>query len=170
MNYLWLTCKHKWFVLVAGLTMVGGVPLWRLLLHDWTKLTPSELPHYQRQFFGKADDPEGFVRCWLHHQNRNAHHWEYWIPRTGHTRCAPPYPDDQPIPMPGWAWREMVADWMGASRAYEGHWPAPGTWTWLKKNYGKVRPRLHPWTRVNVDCWLYGEGHVTASGVPREKA
>ena len=137
MKYFWLTIKHKWFVFLAGLKT--GAPIWRLMIHDWTKFLPSELPHYQRQFFGKADDPWGFISCWLHHQNHNPHHWEYWIPRTGHNRGLPPFPDGEPVPMPEWAIREMVADWMGASRVYEGKWPKPGEWVWLKKSYPKIR-------------------------------
>lgn len=148
MQYFWLTCRHKWFVLRAGLKTKA--PLWCLIIHDWTKFLPCELPHYQRQFFGKADDPEGFMRCWLHHQNSHAHHWEYWIPRTGHNRCTPPYPDNEPIPMPDWAVREMVADWMGASRAYEGRWPTWKNWPWYDKNRDRIRVTLDTQLRINT--------------------
>jgi len=146
MKYFWLTVKHRWFVLLAGLRT--GAPLWRLLIHDWTKFLPCELPHYQHQFFGMADDPAGFIGCWTHHQNSNPHHWEYWIPRTGHSRCQPPYPDGEPIPMPKWAIREMVADWMGASRTYEGEWPTPGNWPWLRNNWTRIR--VHRDTRAEL--------------------
>lgn len=142
MKYFWLTLKHKWFVLLAGFKTEA--PLWRLIIHDWTKLTPAELPHYQRQFFGKADDSAGFVRCWLHHQNSNPHHWEYWIPRTGHSRCNPPYQDNKPIQMPDWAVREMVADWLAAGRAYEGRWPVLADWRWLQQNFPRIARNLHP--------------------------
>lgn len=157
MKYFWLTLKHKWFVLLAGLK-VGGIPFWRLLLHDLSKLTPMELPHYQRQFFGKADDPLGFIRCWVRHQNHNPHHWEYWIPRTGHNRCTPPYPDGEPVPMPEWAVREMVADWMGAGRAYTGKWDNLHDWTWLRKNLPEITPHLHRETRDTLCRVLGGIG------------
>lgn len=146
MKYFWLTLKHKWFVFLAGLKTKA--PLWRLVIHDWTKFTPWELPHYQRQFFGKADDPEGFMRCWLHHQNHNPHHWEYWVPRTVHAKCPKAFLDNKPIPMPEWAVREMVADWLGASRAYEGVWPQPGKWPWFEKNIFKIR--VHPETLESI--------------------
>jgi len=135
MKYFWLTIKHKWFVFLAGRKI--GVPIIRLILHDWTKFLPCELPHYQRQFFGKADDALGFIKCWIHHQNHNDHHWEYWIARTGHNRCEPPFKDNDPIPMSEEAVREMVADWMGAGRAYEGKWP-DRDWAWLKNNMHKM--------------------------------
>lgn len=147
LKYAWLTWKHKWFVYVAGRKL--GCPRWRLIKHDLSKFSPSELPHYGRQFFGKADDPEGFIRCWIHHQNSNEHHWEYWIPRTGHNRCDPPYPDGQPIRIPRDAMLEMVADWMGASRAYEGSWPTE-EWKWWNNSWTKVLPNLHPDTAAEV--------------------
>lgn len=150
LKYAILTLKHKWFVFQAGLKI--GTPIWRLIIHDWTKFTPAELPHYGRQFFGAHDDPEGFIRCWVHHQNAHPHHWEYWIPRTGHNRCDPLYEDNQPIEMPLWAVREMLADWMGASRAYEGRWPTSGNWSWFDENYSEIR--VHPKTRIAINVLL----------------
>lgn len=188
MNYFWLTIKHKWFVFLAGLKT--GVPLWRLIIHDWSKFTPSELPHYQRQFFGDKDDPLGFAAAWLHHQNHNPHHWEYWLPRSGHAKhndderykiqahgdgyplwiydfekekqITPKIADDFaedanqiytlkeylnnidliPIDMPEWAIREMIADWMGAARAYEGQWPVDGNWEWMDTHCEKIKTRI----------------------------
>lgn len=159
MRYFVLTLKHKWFVLLAGRRV--GVGWWRLLTHDWTKFLPSELPHYQRQFFGKADDPEGFIRCWLHHQNSHEHHWEYWIPRTGYTRCTPPYPDNVPIRMSRDAVREMVADWLGASRAYEGRWPTALDWPWRKKNLATLLGRVHPHSALDMLSTLRAFGYLT---------
>ena len=150
MKYFLLTCRHKWFVFRAGLKV--GCPLWRLIVHDLSKFLPSELPHYQRQFFGKADDPDGFILCWTRHQNRNDHHWEWWIPRTGHTRCSDPFPDNVPIEMSDAAVKEMIADWMGAGRAYEGKWPiSESGWAWWEKNKAKILPRLHPVTASKVE-------------------
>ncbi len=140
LRYFFLTLKHKWFVLLAGRQL--KVSAWKLIIHDWSKFFPSELPHYGRQFFGKADDALGFAICWAKHQNRHPHHWEYWVPRTGHSWNDAPYKDNEPLPMPESAAREMVADWMGASRAYEGHWPNPHNWKWLSQNRPKMC--LHP--------------------------
>ena len=154
MKYFWLTIKHKWFVFLAGIKI--GCPIWRLITHDLSKFSLSELPHYQRQFFGKADQPEKFVRCWLYHQNRNDHHWEYWIPRTGHNRCTPPYPDNVPIRMPLPAIKEMVADWMGASRAYEGKWPKD-SWPWFDKAWPTIKQRIHPQSVMDIERILFEE-------------
>ena len=154
MNYFWLILKHKWFVFLAGIRL--GCSFWRLLTHDLSKLSLTEYFHYQRQFFGAADDPEGFIQCWVHHQNHNDHHWEYWIPRTGHNRGDLPYPDNEPIPMPMSAVKEMIADWMGAGRAYNGKWPDLNDWTWLKQNRYKMV--LHEETTIKIDYILDGFG------------
>lgn len=204
MEYFWLTLRHKWFVLLAGLKTKA--PIWRLVIHDWSKFLPSELPHYQSQFFPKPlaigskihiDSNEGvhgwgrviaarnspsdmpsrfkvrmkndgqefwawddeitndevqaarFAEAWTKHQNRHPHHWEYWIPRTGHNRNCIHYPDNQPIAMPWWAVREMVADWMGASRAYDGKWPSRG-WPWYWTNRDKLRVAIITQMRINT--------------------
>lgn len=147
LRYIGLTMKHKAFVFRAGLRT--GAPLWRLVIHDWTKFLPAEAPHYGRQFFGAKDRPERFAAAWLHHQNCNPHHWEYWISRTGHDRAAA---HNGALRMPMWAVREMVADWLGATRAYSGYWPKNWQdWTWLRADLGrKILPRLHPRTRQDV--------------------
>ena len=148
LKYLWLTCKHKYFVFKAG--RITGAPIWRLVIHDWTKFTPAEAPHYGRQFFGDQSDPEGFSLAWLHHQRNNPHHWEYWVPVTGHNRGG--YRDLEPLPMPDWAVREMIADWMGAGRAYEGKWPT-SDWPWLVENWPSIAPWIHPATQHDI-CGL----------------
>lgn len=149
LKYIWLTIKHKAFVFRAGIKT--GAPIWRLLIHDWTKFTPSEAPHYGRQFFGDGGDPLGFAQAWNHHQKHNPHHWEYWFPITGHDRGG--YPGMEPLPMPDWAVKEMVADWYGASRAYEGSWPYDRPlheWRWFTENFPKIRKQMHPATQDRV--------------------
>lgn len=150
MKYFWLTVRHRWFVFRAGLRL--GVPLWRLLIHDLSKFSPQELPHYNRQFFGNPtkpkSDPQGFAIAWLHHQNHNAHHWEYWMPRTGHNRGGVDAVNGC-LPMPEWAVREMVADWLGAGRAYDGYWPQPLAWTWLE--HARSKMMFHPNTELILD-------------------
>jgi len=145
LKYLWLTIKHKWFVFAAGFKL--KVPIWRLLKHDLSKFLPSELPHYGRYFFGKADDSIGFISCCIKHQNRNDHHWEYYIPKTGYSRYTPPYLDNELIHMPDGAIKEMVADWVGACRTHKGRWPTKDNWLWRDKNLENIMTRLHPDTK-----------------------
>lgn len=147
-EYAKLTLKHKWYVFQAGLKTKA--PLFRLVIHDWTKFLPCEYFAYQRQFFGKSDRPHEFISAWLHHQNANPHHWEYWIPRSGHSKCNPPYPNNQPIDMPEWAIREMIADWIGAYKAYDpkNSWPIKNQWEWLDKNLEKINVTTN--TRIKI--------------------
>lgn len=143
LKYVWATIKHKWFVFRAGLRV--GVPLWQLIIHDWSKFTPAEAPYYGRQFFGDKGNPAGFAMAWIHHQNLNPHHWEYWIPRTVHMYDGGTK-SNEPFEMPEKYIREMVADWMGASRSYEGQWPeSQRAWVWFDGHFGDIR--LHPNTR-----------------------
>jgi hypothetical protein len=111
-QYLRAVLRHKWFVFLAGL---GRVPLWRLLIHDWSKFTPAEWPQYARSFYGpqprSQQVKDDFDRAWLHHQKFNLHHWQYWVMHedSGKVFC---------LPMPGVYREEMLADWRGAGRAY----------------------------------------------------
>lgn len=94
--------RHKYFVFVAGLRT--GAPLWRLIIHDWSKFLPSEWIPYVRKFHGRyptfgalraryhgrPNDEQNlldykamvdltFNVAWLKHQHRNPHHWQHWL-------------------------------------------------------------------------------------------
>lgn len=140
-KFLRRTVEHKWWVFVAGLAT--GAPLWRLLVHDLSKFLPSEAPHYGRQYYGPKDRREQFQRAWHLHQRRNPHHWEYWVSADNYL----------PLEMPEWAVREMVADWMAATRVTQGRWPAAEDWPWLEKNW--LRIQLHVNTRRLVSRLLH---------------
>lgn len=148
LRYASYVARHKWFVFLAGLRTKA--PLWRLLIHDWSKLTPAEWFPYVQNFYGRDDDyyrdawrvgvvlrtprghrlgdPSAFDRAWLHHQHRNPHHWQHWLLRE----------DDGPtkaLEMPESLVREMVADWMGAGRAITGEWEVA---KWYAANAQKI--------------------------------
>lgn len=151
-QYLKYLARHKRFVLVAGLRL--GVPLWRLIVHDWSKLLPVEWFAYVNRFFrrqipaptghAETDDcplcverkktREAFDRAWLHHIHANPHHWQHWILRNedGSTKA---------LEIPETFAREMVADWCGAGRAINGKWDVA---TWYVRNAAKMQ--LHPLT------------------------
>jgi hypothetical protein len=126
--------RHKWFVFVAGLKT--GVPLWRLIIHDWSKFTLSEFPQYARAFQGdysespvdKSRTEADFQRAWLHHIHHNPHHWQYWIYKSSGS-------GNVIFNMPETYVREMIADWMGASRAYTGSFDMC---EWLDKNFNRI--------------------------------
>lgn len=167
LRYLSYVVRHKWFVLLAGLKT--GAPLWRLVIHDWSKLTPAEWFPYVQYFYGHDDEhyrrawrrgvylraPRGhalrsgtdaFDVAWLHHQHRNPHHHQHWLLRE----------DDgalRALAMPEPLVREMVADWMGAGRAITGRWDAA---SWYANAAGKMI--LHPDTRAHVETLVAEHG------------
>ena len=140
-KYLKVTLIHKWYVFIAGLKI--GTPVIRLIFHDWTKFLPNQFPYYGQQFFGNKKNIRDFDLAWLHHQNTHKHHWEYWIPRTTHDRSTSK--EMEPIEMDFDSVSEMVADWIGASKAYTGKWPEENNWPWFEKNFDRIK--VHPVTK-----------------------
>lgn len=136
LRYFLYLLKHKWFVFLAGLKT--GAPIWRLLIHDFSKFTPKEFGPYRRQFWTAGDkrreNPE-FDAAWKHHVTWNLHHWEHWLKPTlaGELLAEK---------MPEHFVREMVADWAGAGRAINGKWEICD---WFLKNQNRMN--LHPETR-----------------------
>lgn len=135
--------RHKWFVFWAGISL--GVPLLTLIFHDWDKFLPDEWFPYVHTFYapdGTKQYKEGsaFTKAWLLHQNRNKHHWQFWMITwdRGTTEC---------LPMPLKYRREMLADWIGAGKALG----FPKTWEWYEKNKNNIQ--IHPDTRL----WLEPE-------------
>lgn len=144
LRYASYIVRHKWFVLRAG--RVTGAPLWRLLVHDLSKLTLAEWGPYKRRFYGgrageldKDHEPAEFMRAWTRHWQRNPHHWENWLVLTDSGQL-------RPTPMPDAVVREMVADWMGAGRTITGRWEVA---EWYSANGDKMI--LHPAVRERVD-------------------
>lgn len=133
--------RHKWFVFIAGRRT--RAPLWRLVIHDWSKMTRAEWSPYVRSFYGPLPRTDAvkaaFARAWLHHIHVNKHHWQHWVLHedSGATKV---------IEMPDRFVREMVADWMGAGRAITGKWDVG---SWYAKNRDVIV--LHETTRARVD-------------------
>lgn len=146
MKFLFLTCRHKWWVFYYGLKV--GCPIWRLITHDLSKLSWKEYPHYQRQFYGDKGDQLGFQLAWLHHQHVNDHHYEHWIPITRHDRGTPRGENLEPLPMSDDAILESISDWFGASRGYDRKPIDINNWPWLDKRLLTLTTRLHPETYI----------------------
>ncbi len=145
LRYLRYVIRHKWFVLYAGIRWTKA-PLWRLLIHDWSKFRPSEWFPYVDTFYGEHarlkreenDDfryavaanrrEAAFDRAWLFHINRNPHHWQHWI-------LLEDEGGGKTVYMPERFVREMVADWLGAGRAITGSWD-------LREWYAKHRDKV----------------------------
>jgi hypothetical protein len=138
LKYLKYILLHKWFLL--RLRKRARVSLWRALMHDLSKLLPSEWINYAEHFYGTRCKPERWNFSWLLHQRRNKHHWEYWLisaNKPGFTR---------PLQMPEKYAREMVLDWMATGRVKTGK---NDVHAWYKEN--KDRMMLHHDTRMFVE-------------------
>lgn len=125
-RYTYELLKHKWYVIKYGLKL--KVPFYLLLIHDISKFHPDEFFAYANHFYNKdgskrevRDETGGydpskqsnkFKLAWLHHQNNNKHHWQYWI--IPHYNA---FYDDTSlniIDIPKKYIREMIADWISA--------------------------------------------------------
>jgi hypothetical protein len=149
LRYLKTLLLHKLFVFYAGLFKIRGIPILRLIIHDWQKFLPIEFVPYARYFQGgKLDrDKVSFMYAWNHHVKFGEHHWEHWLLNPDYNFGGA---DNGKIPIPPKYIREMVADWMGASRAYTGGWDMT---EWLNENLQeRIEPNLHRDTIVG----LYG--------------
>lgn len=140
-QYLKYVMRHKLYVFQACLKL--GVPIWIAIFHDWDKFLPDEWFAYARTFYApdgsnqyKPDN--SFAIAWLLHQNRNKHHWQYWLITwdKGNTEC---------LAMPDVYRREMLADWKGAGKALG----KPDTSLWYFVNYDNIK--LHHDTRKWID-------------------
>lgn len=152
---------HKWHVLKAGLT-VGDIPLWRLVVHDWSKLTPVEFINYSRYKFGIKDKAE-WAKAWFHHLHRSPHHPEHWLlswrgdPEfyngIGQDRCS----FITTLPMPETYIREMIADFMATSKELTGSYDIS---YWLNQNGPAML--LHNDTEVRLDQIMTELGYALA--------
>lgn len=151
-KYLKYVIRHKYFVFLESCKL--GIPI-RGLVHDTSKFFPDEFFPYMNHFYGHVQkqgyikqndtivDPQ-FDRQWLKHIHRNKHHWQYWI-------LVENYNDHhykiQKMPLK--YTKEMLADWIGASRQ-QGF--GTDISEWYNKHKDKIK--IHSSTRK----WL--EDHI----------
>lgn len=140
LRYLWSVLRHKWYVLKAGRKI--SVPLWRLLIHDWSKFTPTEFGRYARWHFSGRKNRQEWAIAWHHHLRQNTHHQEYYLlgwygeDKSFYAGIGEPIADFLVVlPMPESCVREMVADMLAASRVYTGKWDIA---SWLNANGPKM--------------------------------
>lgn len=94
--------------------------LWRGLMHDLSKYSPTEFWEGARFWQGnrspneKAREEWGHSKAWLHHKGRNRHHFEYWKDYNMKTHL------EQPVKMPFVFVLEMFCDRVAASKIYRG--------------------------------------------------
>jgi len=170
LNYLKSLLKHKWYVFVECCKL--GIPVMGII-HDWSKFMPVEFIAYARKFYGEYPTKEQAIRrypygtistqesvkedfdiAWNHHQKLNKHHWQYWVivfdSELEKVKC---------LNVPEIYRKEMLADWIGAGRAYgkqEQNNNNPDTQQWYLDNRDKLI--LHPETRQWIETQLHVNG------------
>ena len=82
----------------------------RMKAHDASKLDKEEYKPYAEWFYGEHPDggeaKDAFDLAWVHHQNHNEHHWQYWV--LIQDTDDPKYLS---LDMPKEAIYEMLCDW-----------------------------------------------------------
>lgn len=164
-KYLRYVLRHKWYVAIECFRR--GL-YWRGIMHDMSKFFPSEFFPYAEYFYGEERSREFFKFypkyvdmsfvpfgmlvedkfniAWLHHQNRNKHHWQYWILTEDSGR-------EIIIPMPEPYFTEMICDWIGAGKA-QGKFspksdPMKETREWYLKNRDEMK--FNPKTKHKIE-------------------
>jgi len=144
---------HKWYVFLECLKYRL---IWQGIIHDWSKLRPSEFIPYANYFYEGRENYEGYYkpsdtgdeavdRAWLSHQHLNPHHWQYWVLKEDEG-------DVKALEMPKRYALEMICDWRGAGKA-QGN--GNNTREWYKKHKDKMI--LHPNTRKFIEDIIFGD-------------
>lgn len=114
--------KHRYLV---GLYCFKLGLIWQGLTHDLSKFSLIEFFSSARYFQGTSSpiDKErvekGYSLAWQNHQNKNRHHWEYWIDWVKGEAI--------PVKMPFKYVLEMVADFISAGKTYNKEEWTPAT-------------------------------------------
>ena len=104
---------HKWYVFLACKDLRI---MWRGIKHDMSKFSLKEFLSSAKYFQGNGSpiDAEkidkGYSLAWQHHKGHNSHHWQYWLDNKGQEII--------PLKMPFYDRLELIADWIGAGKAY----------------------------------------------------
>ena len=126
-----------------------GIP-WEGFFHDMSKFLHDEFFPYAKYNFNnkKANTitaEENFNMAWAKHQKRNKHHWAYWV-FFGYSQ----HDTVGTMPIPHRYLKEMVADWVGAGKAYG----KPDPLGWYKRHGEHMI--LHPQSRRELEQLLSG--------------
>lgn len=160
-KYLKYLLKHKFYVTRECFRQ--GI-YWRGLVHDLSKFSFLEWNAYVNYFYGEYQPYDSFSSgcksefdcwsiskegvqsqfdyAWLNHQNKNKHHYQYWILiNDDNTATA--------LDMPYEYILEMICDWIGAGLAITGKREYK---TWYENNKDKMI--LSDNTRITVEAIL----------------
>lgn len=133
---------HKYWVFYYGCKL--GIPV-RAFFHDFSKFNPIEFFESVKYYQGGVSSPinaakadKGYSLAWQHHKGHNPHHYEHWTDKYDTGTVS--------IKMPWKYVIEMLADYLGAARAYTGKkFSLIGELEWWK-NKLETNPLIHPET------------------------
>ena len=127
--------------------------LWRGLMHDLSKYSPTEFWVGVKYYKGNKSPNEGereaygFSKAWIHHKGRNRHHFEHWTDYDRITRMM------SPVKMPLVFVKEMFCDRVAASKIYQGKNYSPAHPIEYFRR-GKANRAIHPETAALLESWL----------------
>ena len=143
---------HKYWVFRYSVQL--GIP-YRGLLHDLSKFSWVEFSESVKFYQGGKSSPinaakkeQGYSKAWQHHKGRNPHHYEYWTDKYDTGTIALKMPFKYVI--------EMIADYLGAGRAYQGKsFTLKGEYDWWENKLEEFPPKMHKDTQYFVSYILY---------------
>ena len=114
-GHLKTVLKHKFWVFYYAVQL--GSPF-RGLVHDLSKFHPVEFFESVKYYTGTRSPIDeckrvnGYSKAWMHHKGHNKHHYEYWQDNFDNGGV--------PLCMPYKETLEMLCDYLGAGKAYNG--------------------------------------------------
>lgn len=115
------------------------------LWHDLSKYSPTEFRQGIKYYTGVKSPNEGeradngYSLAWIHHKDRNRHHFEYWTDYHPETKMM------SPVRMPARYLAEMFCDRVAASKTYQGKNYTDGhSLEYFER--GMARKHMHPET------------------------
>lgn len=140
-------CTHKRWVFhyckLCGIT-------WRGIKHDLSKFSPTEFIESVKYYSGTRSpidackEENGFSKAWMHHKGRNDHHYEFWQDNID-------LPGSHALDMPFHNAVELLCDYLGAGRAYQGkNFTYVGEFKWFINKLNTRDPAMHIHTKTFV--------------------
>lgn len=120
LQYLWYVLRHKWFVFLGGLKT--GAPIWRLLIHDWSKFSPQEWRGYVDNFYPRPLEKGDPVAVSADNYGFHGEVVGFRSDEGGHVPSIQVRPREGG--KPGWFWVREVErlDQQGVAEAFEKAW------------------------------------------------
>ena len=141
---------HKYWVYKYAKQI--GIPC-QGLLHDLSKFSWVEFSESVKFYQEGKSSPivaakkaQGYSLAWQHHKGRNPHHYEHWTDKYDDGTIA--------LKMPFKYALELIADYLGAGRAYQGKSFTPeAEYKWWKNHIDTKDIMMHEETKYFVS-WV----------------